>query len=559
MKNRKMILWLSLALAASICAHILLSCKGGTAAALVQRETLLEPAFAIPDRITLSRPGESRIAIVRDGVWTMQEPYQAEVDERTVLRLVDALALTQIAERITDQELLRLGHARADYALDNANALALGVEAGGASTTLLFGSSTHNGVYAAIDGEDAVYVMPTNILGAMDLRADGFRQRAIFPAGALAVVSFDLKNGPGSFMRFVRDGEAWEMRSPSRAAANAAKIDTLLDALSAAEAAEFIWPVGAKGESAIASASLLAGYGLDPDTAVTLTLKCQDGADRQISFGKAAKDGLVYALVQNASAIVTVDGALRDQALAGVAEFTDSRLFATERAAISRFSIADGDTAYLLARAEDGAWMLDAPLAAPADTAKVEELLDRLLALRNADRAYEGLTVSLSTSAPPAIVSRESLGKLTLDELRSTEIMKISPALVRRIVATPGGGAASAVVFDKDRRAWNVEQSAAGGVADAAAIDGILEALNPLKASRIVRLKVTSADLRSFGLETPRWTLAIDQDRKEAVRRNLLIGNETPDGGAYATLGATDAIFILDAATVSRLVTPPVK
>lgn len=565
MKNRRAILYLALALVVVVGIHILLSYKGGTGAALVQRSSLLDKALSTATKLEFSRSGRPDITIEKSaaGEWRMTAPYPASVDERTISRLIDTLAFGEIDDRTTDEALLRLGHSRRDYGLDEDSALRLTVSAGAdsphLSSTILIGTQSTAGVYAAVEGEDAVYVVPTNVLGAVDMPPEGFRQRSVFTGWADAVVALDVKDGQGSFLRFVRDGESWTMRSPSKANANAAKIRKLLDDLSAAEIVDFMWPTGAKGEGTIATVSLLAGYGLDPDTAVTLTLKCTDGADRQVSFGKNARDGLVYALVQNAEAIVTVDGALRDQAIAGASEFTDSRLFTMERSAISRLSIGDGDANYLLSRGEDGAWRLDAPVAAPTDSASVNRLLDSLLALKSADLAHEGVTIGVSTSAPPVTVSREALGHIRLEDLRSREIMSIDPANVRRLVVARKGEKPTAIVHDKDRRTWNIEQSASSGAADADAIDAILGTLNPLEAQSIVLLKVSAADLRNYGLETPTLSIAIDQERDDAVRRNLLIGDSAPTGGAFATLGATDAIFILDAAVVSRLTKPIVK
>lgn len=563
MKNRRVIFYLSLALLVVVGIHILLSYKGGTGAALVQRNSLLDKSFEMATRLKFSRSGKPEINIEKMGEWRMTSPYSASVDERVVAKLLDALTFGEIDDRITDQELLRLGHSRRDYGLDDESALAITASMGsptsGKSETVFIGTQSNAGVYAAVEGEDAVYVVPTNVLSVVDIPPEGFRQRSIFPAMTDSVVALDIKNGASSFLRFVRDGEAWKMRSPSRVNANAAKIRQLLDNLAAAEAVDFVWPLGVKGEGTIAKVSFLAGYGLDPDTAVTLTLKCSDGIDRQISFGKNARDGLVYALVQNAEAIVTVDGSLRDQAIAGTSEFTDSRLFTMERSAISRLSVTDGDTNYLLSKDDNGDWRLDAPVSAPTDQTSLDQLLDSLLELKSTDLTHDGIIIGVSTSSAPVVVSRESLGHIRLEDLRSREIMCIDPANVKRIVVTPKGGKPTAIINDKDRRAWNVEQSATPGSADMEAVDDILHALAPLEAESIVLLKVSAADLRKFGLETPSFAIAIDQDRDDSVRRNLLIGDPSPTGGAFATLGATDAVFILDSTVVSRLTKQLVK
>ena len=58
--------------------------------------------------------------------------------------------------------------------------------------------------------------------------------------------------------------------------------------------------------------------------------------------------------------------------------------------------------------------------------------------------------------------------------------------------------------------------------------------------------------LAAYGLDRPFLTVAVDQDREDAVRRNILIGERTA-GGRYATVGSSDAVFVISDDAVSRL------
>jgi len=110
------------------------------------------------------------------------------------------------------------------------------------------------------------------------------------------------------------------------------------------------------------------------------------------------------------------------------------------------------------------------------------------------------------------------------------------------------------VVYDRDRRAWNVEASAfAKASVDEKAVAGLLAAVSPLTAEKISRLKVLPSDMKAFGLDTPRATVAIDIEG--ALRRNILIGSPV-DGGAFATLGAADAVFVISSQTEAALTAP---
>jgi hypothetical protein len=111
------------------------------------------------------------------------------------------------------------------------------------------------------------------------------------------------------------------------------------------------------------------------------------------------------------------------------------------------------------------------------------------------------------------------------------------------------------VVYDLDRRAWNVESSPSGGVASAAAIESMLGALSPLRAESVVALRVGPGGLGRYGLETPAHVIAVDRSEEGSVRRNVLVGDKAP-GGRYATFGSSEEVFVLGEETVRRLTAP---
>ncbi|MBO7376737.1 MAG: DUF4340 domain-containing protein, partial [Clostridia bacterium] len=233
-----------------------------------------------------------------------------------------------------------------------------------------------------------------------------------------------------------------------------------------------------------ASSALLAGYGLGPEGAITLTLKGTDGSDRRISFGSDAGEGLVYALVHNGTAIVTVDSALKDMASSGNSAFGDARLFPYESSQVSSISIVDGGVTCMLAKNEDGSWRMDSPVSAAASITAVDAFVSTLLALRGGDSDDNGVEISISGDERKMRVSRESLGSnFRLENFRSLEILKIDSASVRRlsVTGTDTNGTKS-VVYDRDRRAWSVEASSAPGKASESGITRVLGVVNPLEA-----------------------------------------------------------------------------
>ena len=555
MKNMRIIVWLLVGIAALAGAHVLLSLNDSQETAIVQRTSLL----AVPDDavslISICRGGAVESVLTHTGTWRLVEPFSGSVDETVVKKLLDALAYKPLEDSHGDQDLLKIGRTRADFGLDNPW-LSVRVRAGTTETSISFGSPTptKSGVYAAIDGVHVVYIVPSNTVAAVDVPPSGFRSRALFSSGEESVASFDVKRGAGDFMRFKREGDGWVMVEPSSGPAAAPKIKKLLTDVMGATAVDFVWPVGASNEVGEASSALLAGYGLGPEGAITLTLKGADGSDRRISFGSDAGEGLVYALVHNGTAIVTVDSALKDMAASGNSAFGDARLFPYESSQVSSISIVDGGVTCILAKNEDGSWRMDSPVSAAASITAVESFVSTLLALRGGDSDDNGIEISISGDERKMHVSRGSLGSnFRLEHFRSLEILKIDPASVRRLSVTGADtNGTKSVVYDRDRRAWSVEASSAPGRASEGGITRVLGVVNPLEAGRIVKLKVSADDLGGYGLDKPRLTVAIDLEREDAIRRNILVGDAT-DGGCFATVGASDAVFVLPESAVYDL------
>lgn len=506
--------------------------------------------------VRIERVGSPAVVLDRGlGGWRLTDPFASGADEQAVMKLVDVLTQTPVVEVISDSELLKLGRTRADFSLEEP---VLTVTLTGMDKSVcrfMFGSATptQDGVYASVEGVDAVFILGKPAFSFVDVRPDDLRQRSLLPLGGAWVTSFEIKREGIPLLEFLRTGAGWNVGSEK---ASSQKITEFIDDLTTASAVSFIWPVGSSNETDHATSSLLAGYGLDPDSAVTVTLNDINGKSRRLSFGKEADDGNVYALVQNGNAIVTVPSKLRDFARQDPVMFTDSRLFPVEARSVNGFSVSSDGSLYSLVRDKDGKWGLESPVVAPADQEASDALLSLILSLSPADVVKEnGVAVSVLTNMSKVLIPRERiLGKRTFEDLRSREMLKIDAPLVKRIVSTVGGKTpkTASVVYDRERRQWNLDTEADGVTVNVKGVESVLSVINPLAAVRIEKLAVVAADLDDYGLDTPFLTVAIDQDSDETIRRNILIGKKTR-GGRFATIGSSDAIFVISDATVSRL------
>jgi len=560
-RNRRSILLLLLGIAVLAGAHVAVRTHD------VGRRTERRPTlFGRTDDVCslkIERRGGPAVVIRKDEVkeWCIAEPFSGRADAQTVARLLDILSQTPVVDVVSDDELLRLGRTLADFSLvEPVVRVSLATARG--TETVSFGVLTpsSDGVYAAVEGVGAVFVVPAEVLSAVDRPTEVFRRRTLFSAAPESISSFVLRQGMGSTLSFMRENDGWKVDGEL---ASKARVEDFLAELLSAEVVDFVWPVGASNETERASAALLAGYGLESENAVTVTLKDVDGEDRQLSMGRAATQGRVYASVQNGSAVVTVKETLKTAALQKKTAFADFRLFPIPETSVAFLRLVDGESSYVLSRSEEGKWRMESPVSAPAEADVVRRILAHILALpTSATRdVAKGFSVSLSAEAKPIEVPRDLvMGEDRVDDLRSVEIIRIDPKGVKRLVSTRGGkGARSvSVVRGREDGSWTLESTDDGLVAKPKRISSLLESLDPLVAARVEKLKVSAADLDGYGLGVPFLTIAVDLDRENAVRRNILIGGKTR-GGRYATVGSADAVFVISEETVDRLSEEPAE
>ena len=556
MSNARAILWLFVITLAAVAANVFLSWREPAVRSL-QRRTLLDSSFD-PKRIEIDRADAPKTLLEKADRWRLVRPYAGAVDAQVVLRLIDQLTVAPIEASLSNTELAKLGRTRDELGLE-APKTRLELSDDKETFSVSFGqlTPTSNGVYVAVGGSDSVFVVPVSVRETADLDTDAFRKRDIFSYEPDFVLDFDLRAAGETPLSFTRDGDGWKV---GETAASAVKVRDFLARLTGASAADFFWPVGATNEETSVSETRLVGYGLDAGSALTVTLRCRDGVDRRILIGNDAGEGKSYALVHNGSAIVSVDSALKTAVLEGTRSFVDARLFPLEESSVLAFTLTDGDTSYVVARADEGSWRLDAPIVAPADSKLATSVLSRILALTPSDLTDNGIKVSVSTNREPCVVSAKVvLGDARFEEFRSSEILRVDAALVKRLVSTSGGKNArpsETVVYSRERKVWNEDGETNGDRAvNEHAVAKMLAALSPLTASGIVTLTASAADLPQYGLEQPFHTIAVDQEKDGAVRRNIFIGAETK-GGRYATVGSSEAVFVLPKKTVEALVAP---
>lgn len=571
MRNGRFILFF---LFGSVCiggALALLSWRSRLVATENTRDTLCTFPPESVDALEVQVHGTNVARLERDDAgWRLVAPYAAPADAAAVARLVDVATVLPLGDMRTEEELAELREDFTDFGLAGAGEVQLRLHAGAAEAQVVFGARTASGkeVYARTVGLRNVFTLPVEALDAVPPDADGFRQRMLVSCPREEIAGIDLR-APGSpFVKLVRGRTAWTLVAPAEAPADAAAVTALADGLAGARVAGFVLPSaanpapGAEGDAIKPSA--LTPYGLAVDAGHAVTVRASSGASEQVVFGARAGTNLVYALIHNGTAVVTLDAAVADLCRTGGAAFRDTRVFPLDDGArLKSISLTEGTLVYVLAQDAKGVWRLEAPVAAPADPAAAAAMADRVLRLRRNDVPDEApaegaVRVSVATSGgalPGVTVPRSVFADCGgFADLRSKVLLELDPAAVRRITVRSREGASVGAVHDPERATWVLD--AVGGAAHAAVsvdrVKKLLVALTRVEAARVETVAATPDDYRRCGLAEPAFTLAVDFS-SDMPRKNVQLGGPAPGGGCYATAGGADAVFVLSRATAAEL------
>ena len=517
--------------------------------------------------------GQDEVEIVRgeDGRWRIVRPFSVAADATAVARLVDALTLVPVTDMRSEEELLELDETLADFGIGSSSfTVSLGV--GPRRTGVAFGNVSPSGaeVYAHVEGTRSVCALPRVAFDRIPRGVDAFRERGVLACPRDEISGLDIRVPDKPTVRLTRTDAGWSILSPAAAPADGAAVGALVDCLATAQVEAFEIP--SRERPTVPSGGIraddLVSYGLDAGLSVTV----RGVADytEQIVFGRSAGTNLVWALVRNGTAVVSVDAALAERCQADGASLRDTRVFPfAEGETVTSVSLTAGPAVYVLAQDSNSVWRIEAPVVAPADQTKVAEFMERLLRLRQSDVSDEGragderVFVSVSTivtNRPGIAVSVELLGgKTALADLRSKTLLALDPATVRRLSVRAASGVETSVRLNAERGAWDLvrgEGSTDARRVNDGAVKALLSALARMEATSVETLAATADDLRRCGLDKPAFVLAVDVDAADAVRQNVLIGGTAPGGGRYATVGGADAVFVISRRTAADFTTP---
>jgi hypothetical protein len=225
------------------------------------------------DRVEVEN-GDRAMAFAKQGAdWRITSPFDARADfgavEGIVGRLNTAPMKSIAAAEVKDPKEL------AEYGLDKP-AATVRVISGSSQAGLAIGKSAGEGtVYAKDLSRPMVFTIESGLADELKKPADDFRVKDLFDARAFNTTRVEAVR-QGQTLAFEKDKDAWKQVTPAAKAADTAKVEALLTALT--------------NTRAIGFEAKAAATGLETPE-ITVTVKFEDGKkEEKVAFSKKGAD-----------------------------------------------------------------------------------------------------------------------------------------------------------------------------------------------------------------------------------------------------------------------------
>jgi len=241
------------------------------------------------DRVEVETPDRT-LKIAKQGAdWQITAPVSARADFNAIegmLGRLNSTPMKTIAADDADPAKLK------EYGLDKP-AITVRVGAGSTQASLAIGKSAAGGtVYARDLSRPLVFTVENGLADELKKPADDLRIKDLFDARAFNTTRVEITRGSQT-QTFEKDKDAWKQVTPAAKAADAGKVEALLNALSGTRATGF-------ADTAPA---------LDTPE-VTVSLKYDENKQEKVSFARKGTDA--FARRQGDTSIAKIDAAALD-------------------------------------------------------------------------------------------------------------------------------------------------------------------------------------------------------------------------------------------------------
>jgi uncharacterized protein DUF4340 len=325
--------------------------------------------------IQITKPDETlEVEAAADGKWKLRRPMAVDADADAVRELLEKLESGRVKEFVADAP-----PSLDPYGLTRPLRLALqtGKDKDRATRELLLGRADEQkkGVYAMRPGESTVLLLPEDVWNAVPKTSGALRDKMLVDVDRDKVARVEIESPKGA-VTLVKDGNRWQITRPEALPADQVEAGAILMKLRDLKAQAFLTE----------DASGIGKYLAKPEVRVTVVEQGAPSPKIVLLTPSSERRGgqpSAYAAVAGRGPVILVDGRAIEDLSRTASDFRDRRLLPDlETKNVKRIRLRSGGQSMVLERTGDAEWKVVEPKKGSAKSAKVEDLLYTLRALR---------------------------------------------------------------------------------------------------------------------------------------------------------------------------------
>jgi hypothetical protein len=340
-------------------------------------------------KISYNRDGSEELAFAKTGDnWQMTRPVNAPVEKYQVQAVADDLKGAGYRAKFEPEP--TGGKSATATGTDRPRNVVKFTDDAGRETTVSFGKSTVDGVYATLNGGKTIYLLDKNPVPSLQQEPDKFRNKTLKEIDTNKITALTVAT-PENTVTLAKSGDKWLVTAPISARANEATVNEILNEFRAVRANTFSTLNKETAGLARPAVSVTAYVSDAPPAPASTTPATQAAGTRPAGTPVTLQIGLytdlikknaVYAGLADNPEVFTLRAEAFTKLNRELKDLRDTAVTPAPVANASDFTVTTGTGTTLAASRKDGKWTITAPVSVPGDSFAIGDFLGALRDLR---------------------------------------------------------------------------------------------------------------------------------------------------------------------------------
>jgi hypothetical protein len=546
-----------------------------------ERSDLMSQAFRIQtdqvNRMKIRTASYEVDLFQTNGVWQLSKPVGARASESVVRQTLSRLRNLDRGELITPEDMRKRSQTLGDFGLLLPK-LALTIETPLQKNEYRIGDPTPLGqsLYVKDEASQNVMLVSVDLLDILPPSADLFHDPVVFPFNSELIQAVSLIQ-TNQTVRLTTSKGAWQLTEPKAHAADAAKVNALLEKLMRARAEGFEHEPE-QGRD----------YGLSENRDRIRIQTRGSAVAHELAFGEdvVGEPGLCYAQIVGRAGLIKVSKGLKLLARTQANALRNTQLLpADENFQVDEIQISSGDLEIQLVRKEND-WRMLKPIERDAEDVRVREFIEIWKSgiivgfdLTAKQEVEVSRTVHFTQRFPNntvsfALIKLDSAPGRSVLKTKDDEYIRVTPDLLNYTAIDPlfyvskeifrfdvGNIVRLSIRREEDPLEFTSTTNSGELVLRNADLDVIPSDVNQfsttvarLSAMEIATLVAT--DLNVYGLDEPAARISIGLGGDVPSNKTLLLSAPLDDGSTYGMVLGDSVVYVISAADSQKLMLP---